>query len=56
MVTVSEKLKRISRILRSALKIKVRFQFIDQTVIFEDWAKVQLNEKGEFKQVDLVQG
>ena len=32
--------------------VKVRFQFIDQSVILEDWAEmIQLNEKGEFKQV-----
>ena len=32
--------------------MKVRFQFIDQTVILEDWAEmIQVNEKGRFKQV-----
>ena len=32
--------------------MKVRFQFIDQTVILEDWAEmIQVNEKGGFKQV-----
>ena len=33
-------------------EIKVRFQFIDQSVVLEDWAEmIQLDENGEFKQV-----
>ena len=33
-------------------EIKVRFQFIDQNVILEDWAEmIKLDEFGEFKQV-----
>ena len=51
--TVSEKLKaEFPEYYEVLSKIKVRFQFIDQTVILEDWAEmIQLNEKGEFKQV-----
>ena len=33
-------------------EIKVRFQFIDQSVVLEDWAEmIQLDEEGQFKQV-----
>ena len=33
-------------------EVKVRFQFIDQTVVLEDWSEIiKLNEKGKFKQV-----
>ena len=33
-------------------KTKVRFQFVDQTIILEDWAEmIRLDEKGKFKQV-----
>ena len=51
--TVTEKLKKDFRDYYNILtEVKVRFQFIDQSVILEDWAEmIQLNEKGEFKQV-----
>ena len=51
--TVTEKLKKDFQDYYNILTdIKVRFQFIDQSVILEDWAEmIQLNEKGEFKQV-----
>ena len=51
--TVTEKLKKDFRNYYNILtEVKVRFQFIDQSVILEDWAEmIQLNEKGEFKQV-----
>ena len=51
--TVTEKLKKDFRDYYNILTdVKVRFQFIDQSVILEDWAEmIQLNEKGEFKQV-----
>ena len=51
--TVTEKLKRDFWDYYNILTdVKVRFQFIDQSVILEDWAEmIQLNEKGEFKQV-----
>ena len=33
-------------------KTKVRFQFIDQDVVLEDWAEmIQLDDRGELKQV-----
>ena len=33
-------------------EVKVRFQFIDQNVVLEDWAEmIQLDELGDFKQV-----
>ena len=51
--TVTEKLKKDFRDYYNILtEVKVRFQFIDQSVILEDWAEmIQLSEKGEFKQV-----
>ena len=51
--TVTEKLKKDFWDYYNILTdVKVRFQFIDQSVILEDWAEmIQLNEKGEFKQV-----
>ena len=51
--TVTEKLKKDFQDYYNILTdVKVRFQFIDQSVILEDWAEmIQLNEKGEFKQV-----
>ena len=50
---VTEKLKKDFQDYYNILTdVKVRFQFIDQSVILEDWAEmIQLNEKGEFKQV-----
>ena len=51
--TVTEKLKKDFLDYYNILTdIKVRFQFVDQSVILEDCAEmIQLNEKGEFKQV-----
>tara|TARA_B100001121_G_scaffold297238_1_gene303445 strand:+ start:432 stop:1532 length:1101 start_codon:yes stop_codon:yes gene_type:complete len=51
--TVSEKLKKeFPNFYKILTEIKVRFQFIDNTVVLEDWAEmIQLDEKGEFKQV-----
>ena len=51
--TVTEKLKKDFRDYYNILtEVKVRFQFIDQSVILEDWAEmIQLNEEREFKQV-----
>ena len=51
--TVTEKLKKDFRNFYNILtEVKVRFQFIDQSVILEDWAEmIQLNEEREFKQV-----
>ena len=51
--TVTEKLKKDFQDYYNILTdVKVRFQFIDQSVILEDWAEmIQLNEKKEFKQV-----
>ena len=51
--TITEKLKKdYSDYYKILTEVKVRFQFIDQTVILEDWAEmIQVNEKGRFKQV-----
>ena len=51
--TVTEKLKEdFPNYYKILTKTKVRFQFIDQTVVLEDRAEmIQLNDKGEFKQV-----
>ena len=51
--TVTEKLKEdFPNYYKILAKTKVRFQFIDQTVVLEDWAEmIQVNDKGEFKQV-----
>ncbi len=51
--TVTEKLKNEFLDYYEILtQIKVRYQFIDQSVVLEDWAEmIQLNENGEFKQV-----
>ena len=51
--TVSEKLKKdYNDYYKILTEIKVRFQFIDQNVILEDWAEmIKLDEFGEFKQV-----
>ncbi len=50
---VTEKLKEdFPNYYKILTEIKVRFQFIDQTVVLEDWAEmIQVNNKGEFKQV-----
>ena len=51
--TVTEQLKKdFPDYYKILTEIKVRFQFIDQSVVLEDWAEmIQLNELGEFKQV-----
>ena len=51
--TVTEKLKKdFPDYYKILTEIKVRFQFIDQSVVLEDWAEmIQLDENGEFKQV-----
>ena len=51
--TVSEKLKKdYPDYYKILTEIKVRFQFIDQSVVLEDWAKmIQLDENGDFNQV-----
>jgi len=51
--TVTEKLKKeFYDYFKILTQIKVRFQFIDQSVVLEDWAEmIQLDEHGEFKQV-----
>ena len=51
--TVTEKLKKdFPNYYDILTKVKVKFQFIDQSVILEDWAEmIQLNEQNGFKQV-----
>ena len=51
--TVSEKLKKnFPDYYKILTEIKIRFQFIDQNVILEDWAEmIQIDENNEFKQV-----
>ncbi len=51
--TVTEKLKKDHQDYYKILtEIKVRFQFIDNSVVLEDWAEmIQLDENNEFKQV-----
>ena len=51
--TVTQKLKKnFPEFYEILSKVKVRFQFIDQTVILEDWAEmINLDENGDFKQV-----
>jgi len=51
--TVSEKLKQdFPEYYKVLTEVKIRFQFIDQTIILEDWAEmIQLDESGNFKQV-----
>ena len=51
--TVTEKLKKdFPNYYKILTEVKVRFQFIDQTVVLEDWSEIiKLNEKGKFKQV-----
>ena len=51
--TVTEQLKKdFPDYYKILTEIKVRFQFIDQSIILEDWAQmIQLDEQGEFKQV-----
>ncbi len=51
--TVTKKLKNdFPDFYKILTEIKVRFQFIDQSVVLEDWAEmIQLDEDGYFKQV-----
>ncbi len=51
--TVSEKLKQdYSDYYKILTEVRVRFQFIDQTIVLEDWAEmIKLDESGNFKQV-----
>tara|TARA_B100000123_G_scaffold209657_1_gene158682 strand:+ start:233 stop:1333 length:1101 start_codon:yes stop_codon:yes gene_type:complete len=51
--TVTEQLKKdFPDYYKILTEIKVRFQFIDQSVVLEDWAEmIQLDENGKFKQV-----
>ena len=51
--TVTEKLKKkFSDYYKILTEVKVRFQFIDQSVVLEDWSEmIQLDEIGDFKQV-----
>jgi len=51
--TVTEKLKKdFPKYYKILSEVKVRFQFVDQSVILEDWAEmIRVDENGEFKQV-----
>ena len=51
--TVTEKLKKdFPNYYKILCEIKIRFQFIDQNIILEDWSEmIQLDEEGQFKQV-----
>ena len=51
--TVSEKLKqKFPDYYKILTEVKIRFQFIDQTIVLEDWAEmIKLDESGNFKQV-----
>ena len=51
--TVTERLKKdFPEYYKILTETKVRFQFVDKTVVLEDWAEmIKLDEKGEFKQV-----
>ena len=51
--TVTEKLKKdFPNYYKILTEIKVRFQFVDETIVLEDWAEmIKLDEKGKFKQV-----
>ena len=51
--TVTQKLKKdFPDFYKVLSEIKVRFQFIDQSVVLEDWAEmIKLDENGNFKQV-----
>ena len=51
--TVTEKLKKdFPKYYKILTEVKVRFQFIDNNVVLEDWAEmIKLNENNEFKQV-----
>ena len=51
--TVSEKLKQeFPDYYKILTEVKIRFKFIDQTIVLENWAEmIQLDESGNFKQV-----
>ena len=51
--TVTEKMKEdFPEYYKILSEVKVRFQFIDQTVVLEDWAKmIEIDENKNFKQV-----
>ena len=51
--TVTQKIKRdFPKFYKILTEIKVRFKFIDQSVVLEDWAEmIKLDESGNFKQV-----
>ena len=51
--TVTEKLKKdFPKYYKILSEVKVRFQFVDQSVVLEDWAEmIKVDENGEFKQV-----
>ena len=51
--TVTQKLKKdFPNYHKILTEIKVRFQFMDQTVVLEDWAEmIKLDDNGDFKQV-----
>ena len=51
--TVTEKLKKdFPKYYKILSEVKVRFQFVDQSVVLEDWAEmIRVDENGEFKQV-----
>ena len=51
--TVTQKLKKdFPEYYKILTEIKVRFQFIDQSIVLEDWAEmIKLDEDGNFKQV-----
>ena len=51
--TVTKKLKKdFPKYYKILSEVKVRFQFVDQSVVLEDWAEmIRVDENGEFKQV-----
>ena len=51
--TVTKKLKKdFPNYYKILTEVKVRFQFVDQTIVLEDWAEmIKLNNQGKFKQV-----
>ena len=52
LIILTELKKEFPNYYKILTEIKVRFQFIDQNVVLEDWAEmIQLDESGSFKQV-----
>ena len=51
--TVTKKLKKdFPNYYKILTEVKVRFQFVDQTIVLEDWAEmIKINNQGKFKQV-----